>query len=194
MNENPAFTGHGLFSNRQVSWVVGEALLSSRQRASSRESSIPRVRYSTRLASRLQGKLDWVSVQAFTGWRHCHCLAHGHAYCPCTGVAAFHTPYIYIQLPSSALKSPKEHFPHHDGPCSERHLPQALQSTAWKLDTSFSAPHQATMAVSISIRRFPGQRTEHLQRHAGVPVKDDTPRIRSKGILPTDLYLIQPRH
>jgi hypothetical protein len=181
-DENPAFTGRGLMlqSAGIVGCWRGSAVL--KQRASSRQPPAMRVRYSTRLASRHQGKLDPVSLQPFTGWPHSHCLAHGHA------------SYIYILPPPSALKPLEQHCYHHDGPGLERHLPQTLQPPARKLDTSFPPPHQATMAVSISTRLLAEHRTEWPQRHAGVPVQDDPPRVRSKGIPSPGPYLIQPRN
>jgi hypothetical protein len=72
LEKNPAFTGRGLIlqSAGIVGCWRGSAVLNATRKLSG--TSILRVRYSTRLASRRQGKLDRVSVQAFTDWRHSH--------------------------------------------------------------------------------------------------------------------------
>jgi hypothetical protein len=67
--------------------------------------SILRVRYSTRLVSRRQGKLDRVSVQAFTDWRHSIYLAHEPCILPLRLFRPM-SPSLYILLTTTVRPDP----------------------------------------------------------------------------------------
>lgn len=70
---------------------------------------------------------------------------------------------------------------HHGRPRTQRHLAPSVQLAARQLDTGFSAPKQASMAVSQASVCVLVHRLKFTQRFARGTVQDIAPGLRSKG-------------